>query len=175
MHKTKCPNLRLSCETRLIPLTKGQVAVVDASDYEWLMQWSWTPWRKNELSTYYAVRWLRRSNGAQASIRMHRQIMGLDGPMVDHRDGDGLNNRRSNLRHCTSGQNNCNRGVSRNNVTGFKGVHWKKREQRYTVSISANGIINHLGYFDDPVIGAKAYDAEAIRLHGDFAKTNFKR
>jgi len=105
---------------------------------------------------------------------MHRFILGLpDGQGVDHRNGDGLDNQRYNLRPATQLQNSRNRGPSSNNTTGFKGVVWAKIPQRYQVQLEVHGKKIWLGYFDDPVMAARAYDVKARQIHGEFARLNF--
>ncbi len=80
---------------RLIPLTQGQNVVVDAADYEYLCQWNWSAKRRQE--TFYAKR-VEYSGGRKKTIYMHRVIVGGDHAATDHRNGDGLDNRRLNLR-----------------------------------------------------------------------------
>src|SRR5208337_4201723 len=101
--------------TREIPLTQGKVTIVDAADYEWLSQWHWSS-KKDSTGNHYAVR---------SKISMHRAILGLglgDPRKVDHLDGNGLHNWRSNLRLATNSQNQMNRRKAVNNTWGFIGV-----------------------------------------------------
>jgi hypothetical protein len=102
----------------------------------------------------------------------------IDDPTVevDHRDGNGLNNRRrSNLRVCSHSQNGANQKKHKNNTSGFKGVVLYKdnRSRPWCARIKVEGRHIYLGYFATPDEAAKAYDAAAIRLHGEFARTNF--
>jgi hypothetical protein len=104
---------------------------------------------------------------------MHNVILGVKG--VDHKDGDGLNNRRNNLRVATQAQNSKNRGKRRRcSSSPYIGVWWHKRIGKWQVGIGTNYTITHLGYFDDPIDAARAYDAAARLLHGEFARVNFK-
>ncbi len=109
------------------------------------------------------------------STQMHRVIMGLDradSRVIDHIDGyDPLDNRDTNLRICTSSQNQHNRKKNKNNSSGFKGVH--KHRKTWVAGIRVNNKLIHLGVFADPVEGAKAYDEAALELHGEFAVLNF--
>lgn len=102
---------------------------------------------------------------------MHRFLLGLrpgDGNEVDHKDGDGLNNRRSNLRLATRQQNNYNRhNVARNNTTGVTGVHYYKRTGKYTAHITRNYVTHHLGYFDTIEEAMIARATAAIELTAD--------
>ena len=106
---------------------------------------------------------------------MHREILGLkpEDPDVDHWDGDGLNNRRGNLRPCTKAQNCCNRGVSKNNLSGYKGV--RRSGTKWTARIRFKRKLKYLGIFPTAHDAASAYDDAAIELFGEFAWTNFKR
>lgn len=161
---------------RLIPLTQCQNALVDASDYDWLMQWNWfASWSKNTKS-FYAMRriWI---NGRDKTIPMHRQILGLkldDPRQGDHKEpGQTLNNRRSNLRIATQSQNQQNSNKQANNKSGFKGVSLRKDTNKWTAHICVNGKDRNLGYFEDRTEAARAYDAAALRCFGEFAHLNF--
>jgi hypothetical protein len=105
---------------------------------------------------------------------MHRFLIGEAGLYVDHRNGDGLDNRRANLRSATNSQNQANRGKSKRNKSGFKGVYFHKPAQKFLASIQFEGKLRHLGLFADPIEAAKAYDAAALEYFGQFAKTNFE-
>jgi AP2 domain len=151
-----------------IPLTQGKVSVVDEADYQWLSQWKW--YARKHRNTYYAQRKTRHSEKPR-NLMMHVAILGANGG--DHIDGNGLNNRRSNLRPSTRHQNGWNRGKQKNNTSGFKGVSWYQSHQKWNAHIQAFGKIKHLGFFDSILEAAKAYDAGAIKYHGEFAKLNF--
>jgi hypothetical protein len=100
---------------------------------------------------------------------MHNVIMGVKG--IDHANGNGLDNRRSNLRPFTGAQNHWNSGISRTNWSGHKGVGWNKAEGKWRARIQANGKRLFLGYFDTAEDAGHAYDAAARELHGEFART----
>ena len=89
---------------------------------------------------------------------------------IDHIDGDKLNNRIDNLREATHAENQHNTGASRNNTSGYKGVHWFKEKKKWQVRIQSSGKPLHLGYFDSAEAGHEAYREAAIRLHGEFAR-----
>jgi len=154
---------------RLIPLTKGFSAMVDDSDFEWLTQWRWS------YIGGYARRTVK-ENGAQRPIRMHRFILNAPkGMRIDHVDGDSLNNTRSNLRYASHSQNMCNKKKKHNSTSQFKGVAWipSARKRKWRAMIQINQKQTHLGYFADEVDAARAYDAKAKELHGQFARLNF--
>ena len=152
---------------RYIPLTQGKYAIVDAEDYERVSRYKWCLSRTgNQLYAY------RKHRGK--TIRMHQFIMKPPkGMVVDHIDGNGLNNRRSNLRICTRPENNLNRRRNPNTATGFKGVWRDKKTGKYWAHTQLKGKRIRLGAFDTAVEAAHAYDRKAIELFGEFARLNF--
>jgi hypothetical protein len=151
-----------------IPLTQGKVAIVDDEDFKFLSQWKWHVlrhrWKHGE--TWYA----RRGRG----IMMHNVIAGIAGiPNVDHQDGDGLHNWRSNLRPCTRSQNQGNRRKRAPGSSRYKGVSWIQSKRLFRVGIRQHGKSIHLGYFKDELEAASAYDSAATKQFGEFALTNF--
>lgn len=131
-------------------------------------------WYVNKVNNSFYAQTNIHKNGNNTILRMHNLIMNVEnGNIVDHRDGNGLDNRRFNLRLATQKQNLMNRGKTILNTSGFKGVSWHKGTQKWQTNISVNGKTKCIGVFDDPVKAAKAYDFWAIDLHGEFAKTNF--
>lgn len=157
---------------RFIPLTQGQFAIVDAADYQWLMQWHWTAKWSKFTRSFYAVRGCH-VNGKPREIKMHRQILGLehgDKRQTDHKEtGNTLDNRRSNLRIATRSQNCSNSRRRRKNPYGFKGIHFKKSIGRWVAKIQANKKQFHLGCYQTPEAAYEAYCAAARKLHGEFA------
>ena len=152
---------------RLIPLTQGRFAIVDAADYERLAKYKWCAYRNN--NSFYACRGFHFKK-----VCMHRQILHApSGMLVDHIDRNGLNNRKSNLRVCTAAQNCCNRGPNRNGSSKYKGVYWHKRNKKWLVGISAPQKRLFLGSFVDQLEAAIAYDRKAEVLFGEFAYLNF--
>ncbi len=158
---------------REIPLTRGKVALVDAEDYENVVRLKW----QAQLSkgTWYAA---RGATSRRSHLSMHRLIMNAPPAMqVDHINGNGLDNRRCNLRLATVGQNDCNRPRTKRNTSGYKGVSLKKPfltgRLRWFARISHNGKDIGLGYHDTAEEAARVYDAKAVELFGDFAYLNF--
>jgi len=152
-----------------IHLTQGKVAIVDESDFEHLSKFKWFA-VECHINKFYAARKENKKN-----LYMHREILGLEGKQVhcDHINGDSLDNRRTNIRACTPSENGRNRTLPSNNTSGFKGVSHYKNFGKWGARIKIYGKPKHLGIFDDPEKAAKAYDAAAVLIHGEFAKTNF--
>ena len=162
-----------------IPLSRGLIALVDDEDYERLSQFKWCAQKIGK--SIYATRntYVNRIRGTSY---MHRDILSEgNGLLVDHIDGDGLNNQRKNLRYCTRQQNAFNTKDVDGNIP-FKGVMRIKRKD-------ANGKIRHciiakikkdgkqlwLGTYNDQEEAARAYDAKALELFGEFASLNFNQ
>ena len=153
-----------------IPLTKGLFALVDDEDFDRLNQWNWRA--KKSRKTFYADRHFEK-DGRRTYVHMHRLI--VDAPLeleVDHKDGNGLNNQRYNLRICTQKQNRRNISVQKNNRLGYKGVHQESKGS-FSARITVDKKLMWLGSYKNPIDAAKAYDLAATKHHGEFARTNF--
>lgn len=154
---------------RLIKLTRGLYAIVDAADYEWLSRHKWHAVKYQ--GRIYACRsvFIPGPKRRLRTIRMHREIMGaLPEEEVDHREGVGLDNRRKNLRTATHQQNLANRGKRKDNTSGRKGVF--AHQGKWTARITFNGKGIYLGVYTDLDAAANAYIAKAKELFGEFAK-----
>ena len=150
---------------RMIPLTDGGYAYVDAADYEWLRQWTW------HLENGYAARWDKRKK-----VLMHRQIMPPPrGMVVDHFDGNKVNNCRINLRVCTRSENSRNRRKCGGASSVYKGVYYNRERHKWSARCIYRDEPIWLGYFDSEVEAARAYDRMAVELFGAFARLNFPR
>lgn len=150
-----------------VPLAKGLVAWVDDDDWPLVQMFTWHPVMTD--NTYYAV------TGASDTsfIGMHRMLIGATSDqIVDHRDGNGLNNRRGNLRAGTRGQNAANRRLGVNNRSGYKGVCWVKKTGRWLAQINVDKKKYTLGTFKDPWEAAQAYNKAALDAWGEFAVLN---
>lgn len=157
-----------------IPLTRGYVALIDDEDYRLVQPYSWYP--AHDGNRIYAVGKVPGiGRNKRASVLMHRLITDAKPNVpVDHINQAGLDNRRSNLRSCTDTENQRNRGRQCNNKSGYKGVSQNKRRGKWEARIKANSRYYFLGYFNDPIEAAYAYDLAAIRYHGDYAYLNFR-
>lgn len=136
--------------TKEIELTQGQVAIVDDNDYKWLSQWKWSAHR--ERGNYYAERNSTTYNGKRHSIKMHREILGLeykDGKYSDHINRVTLDNQRSNLRVVSNAVNTRNHGEYSNNKSGHNGVIWDKAHNKWQSYIGTDYKLIYLGLYDN--------------------------
>jgi HNH endonuclease len=149
-----------------VPLSQGLVAVIDDDDAEAVLSvGKWSALRG--ANTFYGARMFGRSR----FVLLHRFLTGY--PLTDHADGDGLNNRRSNLRSATKSQNNAN-SVHRTGTTSpYRGVSWKRQIGRWVAQIGYQGGTRYLGTSTDPVVAARAYDVAALETWGEYARLNF--
>lgn len=158
---------------KLIPLSREQFALVDDEDYEFLIQRKWYAGNNPKAHTMYA----KSGKGCGKNglkILMHRLIMGANnGQFIDHIDGNGLNNQKSNLRFCTHTENMRN-SKKRNSISEYKGVSWFKHARRWRARITVNKKGITIGYFKDKTHAARAYDQAAIKHYGKFARLNFQ-
>jgi len=166
------PMLLKDKSVKLIPLTQGRFAIVDADDYDRFSQYKWSC--SQDGNNFYAYTFLSEGN-KKKRVFMHRLIMNAPkGLIVDHIDGNGLNNRKSNLRLCTKAQNVQNSRPRSNGSSKYKGVFWNKVNKKWSASIRKGDKRIYLGGFDDEIEAALAYDRKAAELFGKFAYLNFK-
>lgn len=149
-----------------VPLENGGITLVDPAD-SWVTQFRW--FRLDVKGKHYAYR------STRPRTYLHRLLMQPnEGLTVDHINGDGLDNRRGNLRVCTQGQNQCNQQKQKRPTSSrFKGVYWWSHRSIWAAHIKHNRKRICLGYFKSEEDAARAYDAAAGRLFGEFANLNF--
>lgn len=154
----------------IVHLSRGKHAIIDVADWPLVSRFV----RRWSYSNGYAAT-MREVNGRLRSVSIHRLIMGLDGPHVDHENRNKLDCRRSNLRVATVAQNgqNARHDNRRGKTSAFKGVSWSTNCKRWTAYICANGRHRRLGSYDVERDAALAYDQAARVLHGEFAVLNF--
>jgi hypothetical protein len=151
----------------------GYETIVDNEDYEILITYGWNPVIETKNNTVYV-----QVRIGTAHIRMHRFIMHLHGydiekKLIDHKDRNGLNNQKENLRICTHSKNMQNSNKTRSTTTSdFKGVSFVMSRKKYQSTITLNGKQLFLGYFHSEIDAALAYNEKAIELFGEFANLN---
>jgi hypothetical protein len=169
------PSRRGFITMKLIPLSqqgkhKGKYfAQVDDDMFDQLIKIRWSATRHKSSKTIYA----QTVQCKGKTIPMHRMIMMVTDPKiwVDHKDRDGLNNQKSNLRIATRSQNKVNTLPS--GKSKYMGVCWNKKDKRWQAAVVKDGVTYYVGQFKDEKMAALAYDAKAKELHGDFANLNF--
>jgi hypothetical protein len=161
---------------REIVLTQGKVALVDDEDYPELAKHRWHAVIMPPGLAWYAIRNIKRPDGRRATLSMHRAILAAPrGQRVDHKNRDGLDNRRENLRFATAAQNAQNRVRGGRKTSRFIGVSWYAPTSRWKAQIQSAGKKMGLGYFLDEEAAARVWDAAAMHFFGAFAVLNFPR
>jgi len=162
--------IRIKGSVAYVPLTQGYEAVIDAADVPLVGSFNW--YARVDPNTIYALRKVR-IGPKQLTVRMHRVIMGEpDNLEVDHKDGNGLNNRRRNLRGATKSNNQHNVRIRRDNSSGFKGVSWCNRKKKWHARIALNKRGKHLGYFATAEAAYGAYCEASKKYHGEFGRVD---
>ena len=148
-------------------------ALVDDEDFERVNKFRWC--MDIQHGIYYAVRTVRDNTGRCSQEIMHRKIMNCETEkIIDHIDGNGLNNQKSNLRFCTNQQNQMNRKPNEKSESRFKGVVFDhNNNNKCRALIRNNGKLKSIGYFKNEIDAAKAYDKAAKECFGEFARLNF--
>lgn len=162
--------LRIPLGSRKYP---GLFAVIDEQDADVVCRFGWSVKYRRADGCYYAqTRAWDEERQRSRPIVMHQVVMGFPGVDVDHKDGDGLNNTRANLRHCTDGQNMRNSVRRRPGKSGYRGVHPHRKFWQMRIRVQNKG---YTSAHATPEEAALAYDEAARRLHGEFAILNFPR
>ena len=167
--------IRIDGEIARVSLTRGYEAIIDVADLPLVEGFSWYSQikrrRDGSIRGVYAVRSCR-AGPKMRVIMMHRVIAGTpDGLETDHEDGNTLNNRRANLRHASTAQNQVNRKLQFNNTSGVKGVSWDPQRRKWRAMIAIDGRDRILGRFRTIEEAASTYSAASTKLHGEFGRT----
>lgn len=157
---------------REIELTQGLYALVDDEDYEELNKFKWHAVKFR--NSYYAARSVTLPNGKTRKLLMHQQIIGKkDGYVIDHINGNGLDNRRCNLRHVTIRQNGQNLHIKKSSI--YPGVNWHKNDKKWEAKIAIDGKRKHLGSFDNEEDAFRAYCKALETINEDLYMPNTQR
>jgi len=153
-----------------IQLTQGYVALVDNKDFKYLNQFRWHASINGK--NVYAERSVTIDSKTKHKL-MHREVMKAEKKMeIDHIFGNGLDNRRKNLRICTHSQNLLNSSKYKNSSSKYKGVYWGKKQNKWIAQVNVEGKNKHLGGFDNEIDAAKQYNIFAKEYYGEFARLN---
>lgn len=148
-----------------ITLNAGHVCLVDPEDLPLVSPFNWTAYKSRD-GLYYAKR------QSPTHVLMHVLLMGGTG--IDHKNGNGLDNRRDNLRFATATQNNANKDMQKSSRNRFKGViHPRGYRKRWGACLSVGGKRHYLGGYGTEEEAARAYDRKAREVFGEFARLNF--
>lgn len=162
------PNFQM----KAIPLTNGGVTLIDDEDFEMVSKLKWY-WMKTPSVHKRYVASSSSINNKTRMISLHRMLMGFPkGKLIDHKNGDTLDNRKCNLRVCSNAENSRNRRKITGCSSRFKGVHWDKKCKKWHAKIKRDGKTRSLGFFDDEEAAARAYNVAAPLFHGEFAYLN---
>lgn len=154
-----------------IVISDGNVAMIDSSDLHLVNGYRWSICWHPDTDTIYAHA-NTRSKQPRTTIKMHELIIPpIEGMEVDHRDHNGLNNRRSNLKSVTHGVNMHNQGPRKDNKVGLKGVYAVR--DKFRAQIRVNGELMNLGYYETPADAANAYDKHARIVYGENFRSSF--
>jgi len=163
--------IRIEGNIAYVPLTQGYEAIIDVTDVDIVSGVNWYV-RRDGGQVYAGCNIPKNESGKRGHISMHRLIMGNPQQMeVDHRDANGINNRRGNLRVASKSQNQANRKTSKLNISGFKGVSPYKRDGTWHARISKDGKRFCLGYYKTPEEAHLAYINASREMHGSFGRT----
>lgn len=144
-------------------IAKGKTTLIDEEDYEKVSKYRWN-FNNGAVVTNI------NKDGKRTTMKLHRYILNLGNryPIVDHINGDPLDNRKNNLRTCNHSENLRNRGKAKNNKSGYKGVSWAKHANKWQASICVNYVHYHLGLYDDPQKAHEAYITASKSLHKEY-------
>ena len=152
-----------------IELRPGFTVIIDDADYERVSKFRWNLHKTPK--NYYAYRNERNGSWRRRQL-IHHFLLGTEtsDTLIDHVNGNGLDNRRENLRICSKKENCRNTPKRCNNTSGYKGVG--KCGKKWRAMIGVDGKRTHLGVFENIIDAVKAYNDAAIKYHGEFARLN---
>ena len=144
-------------------------ALIDDEDYEKVSKYKWSKLEPKNGNTIYVIGFINKK-----VTSLHIFLLGKkEGKEIDHKDRNGLNNQRYNLRFLTQSENSRNIGIRPNNTSGYIGVSWIKKEKKYKTTIMYNGKTIHLGYYNCKIKAARVYDSVCKYHFKGIAQLNF--
>jgi hypothetical protein len=147
---------------------EGYSVLIDYEDSKRILARKWRLNHNGHGQVYFST------GGPKDSIRLHRFILGLskgDGKVVDHKNGNTLDNKKSNLRICSPSQNLQNMKTPKHNKSGLKGASWEKKSKKWGAWIQISGKTRWLGHYETPQEAHEAYCSAARKCFGEFART----
>lgn len=149
-----------------IKTSSGKVFIIDREDYKKVSLYKW------HISSHGYVKRDEWNGKNRKVVYLHRYILEINNTksLVDHVNGDKLDNRKSNLRLCNRSQNACNSKLSKNNSSGYKGV--RKKRKKWQAYFKFNGKQKSIGVFETKQEAALAYNKKVLAVFGEFAKLN---
>lgn len=175
MAPQKLRSIRIEGNTAFVALTQGYEAIIDAADAHLVAGVNWRArverMADGSIRRVYAGRSVE-TEGRERAVAMHRLIAQTpDGFDTDHKNGNGLDNRRKNLRSATKAQNQHNAATRKDSKSGIKGVSWHKTAAKWRATIRLNGKKHHLGLFSRKSDAAEAYAAASQKMHKEYGRT----
>jgi hypothetical protein len=159
-----------------IRLTQGKTALIDDEDVDLVAAHKWFAHKRQRTSSTSREVWYAHTNvtidGTRTTWQMHRLVMGFPEQDVDHQNGDGLDNRRENLRVATPSQNGGNAVARVDGTSSFRGVSWFAESSAWMANITIDRRQIYLGLFGDELAAARAYNTKALEVFGPFARLN---
>jgi hypothetical protein len=142
--------------------------LIDEEDFDIIKMYKWHI--SKQIKTFYVQATISDKFKGE-TLKMHRLLMNAKkGQIIDHKNCNGLDNRRSNLRFCSFSENNFNHKRQKNNTSGYKGVCYRSKFEKWESVIHVNGKRLRLGYFKSPILAYEAYCEAAKKYHGKFAR-----
>lgn len=162
--------IAIYADRAVIPLTQGMAATIDVADVDVVRLWNWHP-KKNGRFSFHAARSIYDNPGSSKTLLLHVALLGTkNGLIIDHINGDGLDNRRCNLRFVTQSQNRQNTNLGSRNRSGFRGVSFNKATGKWRSVIYQDRKQYYLGEFLDLIEATRAYANAAERIFGPYRR-----